>query len=157
MKKRLGLVLVMIFVLMITGCGNSNNTKEANVADNQIMENADQKYAEENISTENTLEELEIVSNEVDENIINVNEINAQGGNIEFADTMTYKEFLALQWTNDVDNSLANDKLVYVVKIYYPNGFEHYKVETINNCEAIGIYRADNGEYLGGSFRERLE
>lgn len=93
----------------------------------------------------------------VDGNITNVNEINAQGGDIEFADTMTYKEFVDLGWTNDVDNSLASDTPVYVVKIYYPNGFEHYKVGTIKNCEAIGIYRADNGEYLGGSFRERLE
>lgn len=91
----------------------------------------------------------------IDGNITDVNEINAQGGDIEFADTMTYKEFVDLGWTNDVDNSLASDTLVYVVKIYYPNGFEHYKVGTINNCEAIGIYRADNGEYLGGSFEER--
>lgn len=71
----------------------------------------------------------------IDENIINVNEINAQGGDIEFADTMTYKEFLALKWTNDVDNTLASDMLVYVVKIYYPNGFEHYKVGTIKNVK----------------------
>ena len=91
----------------------------------------------------------------IDGNITDVNEINAQGGDIEFADTMTYKEFVDLGWTDDVDNSLASDTLVYVVKIYYPNGFEHYKVGTINNCEAIGIYRADNGEYLGGSFEER--
>lgn len=92
----------------------------------------------------------------IDGNITNVNEINAQGGDIEFADTMTYKEFVDLGWTNDVDNSLASDTPVYVVKIYYPNGFEHYKIGTIKNCEAIGIYRADNGEYLGGSFKERL-
>lgn len=93
----------------------------------------------------------------IDENIIDVNEINRQGGDIEFADTLTYKEFLALEWTNDVDNSLADDTPVYVVKIYYPDGFEHYKVGKIENCEAIGIYRADNGEYLGGSFRKRSE
>ena len=70
---------------------------------------------------------------------------------------MTYKEFVDLGWTNDVDNSLASVTPVYVVKIYYPNGFEHYKVGTMKNCEAIGVYRADNGEYLGGSFKERSE
>ena len=91
----------------------------------------------------------------VREDIINVNEINEQGGIIEFAGDMTYKEFIDLDWVSDIDNSLNEDTGVYVVKIYYPNGFEHHKVGKIEHCEAIGIYRTDDGEYLGGSFRER--
>lgn len=91
----------------------------------------------------------------VRQDIINVNEINEQGGIIEFAGDMTYKEFIDLNWVSDIDNSLNEDTGVYVVKIYYPNGFEHHKVGKIEHCEAIGIYRTDDGEYLGGSFRER--
>lgn len=92
----------------------------------------------------------------VRQDIINVNEINEQGGIIEFAGDMTYKEFIDLNWVSDIDNSLNEDTGVYVVKIYYPNGFEHHKVGKIEHCEAIGIYRTDDGEYLGGSFRERV-
>ena len=92
----------------------------------------------------------------VREDIINVNEINEQGGIIEFAGDMTYKEFIDLDWVSDIDNSLNEDTSVYIVKIYYPNGFEHHKVGKIENCEAIGVYRTDDGEYLGGSFRERV-
>lgn len=92
----------------------------------------------------------------VREDIINANEINEQGGIIEFAGDMTYKEFIDLDWVSDIDNSLDEDTSVYIVKIYYPNGFEHHKVEKIENCEAIGVYRTDDGEYLGGSFRERV-
>ena len=92
----------------------------------------------------------------VREDIINVNEINEQGGIIEFAGDMTYKEFIDLDWVSDIDNSLDEDTSVYIVKIYYPNGFEHHKVGKIENCEAIGVYRTDDGEYLGGSFRERV-
>ena len=91
----------------------------------------------------------------VRQDIINVNEINEQGGIIEFAGDMTYKDFIDLKWVSDIDNSLNEDTGVYVVKIYYPNGFEHHKVGKIEHCEAIGIYRTDDGEYLGGSFRER--
>ena len=58
----------------------------------------------------------------VREDIINVNEINEQGGIIEFAGDMTYKDFIDLKWVSDIDNSLNEDTGVYVVKIYYPNG-----------------------------------
>ena len=94
---------------------------------------------------------------DIREDVINANEISALGGIIEFAGEMTYSEFKRLDWTLDVDNSLAEDERLYVVKIYYPDGFEHNKAGRIENCEAIGLYRADDGEYLGGSFAERKQ
>ena len=48
MKKRLAAILIMVFVLMITGCGKSNSTEELNEADGQIMENTDLANTEEN-------------------------------------------------------------------------------------------------------------
>ena len=107
--------------------------------------------------TVDILEDNQISHINIKEDIINADEVKRQGGNIEFADNMTYKEFLDLNWVNDVDERLANDTKVYIVKIYYPNGYEHYKIGLINKCEAIGIYRVEDGEYLGGSYKERAK
>ncbi len=125
------------------------------------QKDVEQGYSDMQEKEESLEDVTEIVETEQDsqitvrQDIINVNEINEQGGIIEFAGDMTYKEFTDLNWVSDIDNSLDEDTSVYIVKIYYPNGFEHHKVGKIENCEAIGIYRTDDGEYLGGSFRER--
>ena len=130
----------------------------------QLEEIDHQKDFEQGISDIQGEESLPDVSEAVEEqnsqiavrqDIIDVNEVNEQGGIIEFAGDMTYKEFIDLDWVSDIDNSLDEDTSVYIVKIYYPNGFEHHKVGKIENCEAIGVYRTDDSEYLGGSFRER--
>ena len=54
MKKRLVVILLMAFVLMITGCKKSNREEEQNGADRQIADNSDQTDTAENgdISTE---------------------------------------------------------------------------------------------------------
>lgn len=52
MKKRLVAILLIIFVLMITGCGNSNNAEEPAGADSQITEN--QTTENGDISAEDT-------------------------------------------------------------------------------------------------------
>lgn len=88
-------------------------------------------------------------------NIIDKEQIEREGGEIEFAEIITYGEFVNLGWVGDIDVSLDKEKRVYIVKVYYREGFEHYKIGMIENCEAIGIYDAENGTYLGGSFRER--
>ena len=118
--------------------------------------NFDMQEKEESLVDVTEAEEAEQDSQiTVRQDIININEISEQGGIIEFAGDMTYKEFIDLNWISDIDNSLDGDTSVYIVKIYYPNGFEHHKIGKIENCEAIGIYRTGDGEYLGGSFRER--
>ena len=48
MKKILVAILLMIFVLMITGCGNSNSAEEQNRTDSQIADNTNQTNIEEN-------------------------------------------------------------------------------------------------------------
>lgn len=118
--------------------------------------NFDMQEKEESLVDVTEAEEAEQDSQiTVRQDIININEISEQGGIIEFAGDMTYKEFIDLNWISDIDNSLDGDTSVYIVKIYYPNGFEHHKIGKIENCEAIGIYRTGDGEYLGGSFRKR--
>ena len=120
-----------------------------NNGSNKDMNNSTNNITTENIDTG--------ASTDIREDIIDVNEISALGGVIEFAGEMTYSEFKELNWTSDVDNSLAEDERLYVVKIYYPDGFMHNKAGMIENCEAIGLYRADGGEYLGGSFVGRIQ
>ena len=48
MKKRLVSVLVIVLVLVITGCGSSNSAEEPIGADNQMTENIGQVDAEKN-------------------------------------------------------------------------------------------------------------
>ena len=48
MKKRSVATLLMVFVLMITGCGNSNSADEQNGTNSQIADNTDQTNTGEN-------------------------------------------------------------------------------------------------------------
>ena len=68
MKKRLVVIWVIVFVLMITGCGNSNSTEERIETETQIIKNADQTETEENTPTESTADEAEAASDAADEN-----------------------------------------------------------------------------------------
>jgi hypothetical protein len=171
MKNVLVLFLVLTCMLSLTACGKATGSEELGAVSDtlDIGENVfgeteqTQQGGVESISgtvSNETVDVLEDNEHEIShinirEDIISTDEVKKQGGIIEFADNMTYKEFLDLNWVNDVDESLTNDTKVYIVKIYYPNGYEHYKIGLINKCEAIGIYRAEDGEYLGGSFKER--
>ncbi len=53
MRKRIVFILVTVCVLLITGCGDSNNTGDIAEADGQIAENAEQTDAEENVVSKN--------------------------------------------------------------------------------------------------------
>lgn len=52
MKKSLAAILPMIFVLMITGCGNSNSAESPAEIDGQLSKNAEQAGAEEKAVSE---------------------------------------------------------------------------------------------------------
>ena len=55
MKKRSVAILLMVFVLMITGCGNSNSADEQNRTNSQIADNTDQTDTE-GVNLENTID-----------------------------------------------------------------------------------------------------
>ncbi len=143
-------------VQVITGNKSVSDEMKTEAIENKIVIDESEQKNEMN-ETVDILEDNQISHINIKEDIINADEVKRQGGNIEFADYMTYKEFLDLNWVNDVDERLDNDTKVYIVKIYYPNGYEHYKIGLINKCEAIGIYRVEDGEYLGGSYKERAK
>ena len=47
---------------------------------------------------------------------------------------------------------IGENRVVLVVEIFYPKGFEHVKAGIIENCLAVGVYDAATGEYLGGEY-----
>lgn len=60
MKKGLLAVWVMVFVLMIAACGNSNSAEEPVEADIQMTENAEQIDTEEKVTSENNDERKDL-------------------------------------------------------------------------------------------------
>lgn len=75
MKKRLAAILLMVFALMITGCGNSNSAEEPAEADSQMTENVYQTGTEGNTDisieeAENTLQEYLISVNNWESNYV---------------------------------------------------------------------------------------
>ena len=70
MKKRLVSVLIIVFVLMITGCGSVNRAEEPIGTDDQMTENIGQIDAEKNTVVESIAEEIEAVSDVADENTL---------------------------------------------------------------------------------------
>ena len=70
MKKRSLSVLVMVFILMITGCGSSNNAEEPVGADDQMTENTGQAETEENTIKGSIADEVGTISDVTDENTI---------------------------------------------------------------------------------------
>ncbi|MDE6641730.1 MAG: hypothetical protein K2K63_14540 [Acetatifactor sp.] len=162
MKKRIVLMCIFLLTNMITACSSGKSELEvknisSEVSSDQISQEDSSDVSKQHhmdddvIGNENTTELT--VENSL--NIIDIEQIEKEGGKVEFADIMTYENFQNLGWTNDVDAGLDKDEKVYIVKIYYPEGFEHAKVGKIENCEAIGIYSIEDGTYLGGCFRER--
>lgn len=75
------------------------------------------------------------------------------GGEIITNDYMTYSDYLSFDDKATVSTEIAGDRVVFVAQVYYSNGYEHIKAGFIDNCLATGIYDAETGEYLGGSFR----
>jgi len=76
-------------------------------------------------------------------------------GEVRLTEYMTYAEYLKFSGEGEESRSteIADDRVMLVVQVYYPEGFEHVKAGFIENCLATGIYDAETGEYLGGSFQ----
>lgn len=71
---------------------------------------------------------------------------------VKLAEYMTYADYLELAGTDAFSTEIAEDRVVLAVQVYYPDGFEHIKAGLIKNCLATGLYDAETGEYLGGTF-----
>lgn len=87
--------------------------------------------------------------------VLNEKVLEEKKGEVQLTEYMTYAEFLEFSGEGEENKSseIADDRVVLVVQVYYPEGFEHVKAGFIENCLATGIYDAETGEYLGGSFQ----
>lgn len=84
--------------------------------------------------------------------------LNSSNGEIAMNEYMTYADFLAMEGSmEEASTEIAGDRVVFVAKVYYPEGFYHIRGGFIENCMATGIYDAETGEYLGGSFKTIAE
>ncbi len=86
-----------------------------------------------------------------EENILDKEFVAKNNAEVKLSEYMTYEEYLKL---NDEDplTEISKDRIIYVIQIYYPDGFEHVKAGLIENCLATGLYDAETGEYIGGSY-----
>jgi hypothetical protein len=73
---------------------------------------------------------------------------------IEKLEVMTYGAYSANAGESTPDDpQVSPDRLIWVVQIYYPQGYEHPRAGVIENARATGIYDAETGEFLGQSIR----
>lgn len=61
MKKRLVAVLVMVFVMLMAACGNSNNAEEPAGDDSQKTENTEQTDPEEMMDKYGNLDDVHLL------------------------------------------------------------------------------------------------
>lgn len=85
------------------------------------------------------------------ENIINYEKVKANNGEVKLAEYMLYSDYKNLVNDEYGLTTLADDRVVLAVQIYYPE-FEHIRFGVIENCLATGFYDAETGEYLGGKY-----
>lgn len=88
---------------------------------------------------------------------IDKEKLQAESAEVKMVEVMTYGDYLNTVGSTDRLTSLALDRLVYVVKVYYPNGV---KVDgaflrrgmgndfTIKNAMKTTLYDAETGEFL---------
>lgn len=87
--------------------------------------------------------------------VLNEKVLEEKKGEVKLTEYMTYGEYLKFSGEGEESRSseISDNRIVLVVQVYYPEGFEHVKAGFIENCLATGIYDAVTGEYLGGSFQ----
>lgn len=86
-------------------------------------------------------------------NTVAMYNLESSGGEVITNEYMTYSDYLSFDDKATASTEIAEDRVVFVAQVYYPNGYEHVKAGFIDHCLATGIYDAATGEYLGGSFR----
>lgn len=84
----------------------------------------------------------------------NKDTLTKENAKIEKLEITTHREYSASISKSTSDNpQLSPDRLIWVVQIYYPQGYEHPRVGIIENARVTEIYDAETGEYLSQSLR----
>lgn len=78
--------------------------------------------------------------------------LDKKNAKIEKLEVITFGEYSAMVGEDlGGDLQISPERLIWVVQIYYPQGYEHDRAGLIKNARAIGIYDAETGEYFGQS------
>jgi hypothetical protein len=85
--------------------------------------------------------------------IINFDSIKKNNGKLKLAKVMTYSKYQQLYSPDSISHNISADRMVYVVQIYYPDGFHHAKVGLISNCLVTGMYDIETAQVLDSNFK----
>ena len=126
MKKRLEAVLVMVFVLLIAGCGNTNSAEESIGADSQEAENAEQTDTEEKAASENNDEgedlEDETVKELTMEALLELYENEGLALKVEEEGLEGFLAYENVKPVSEMEDSLTG---LYICDLVYPHTFEN--------------------------------
>ncbi|MCM1161205.1 MAG: hypothetical protein NC412_08280 [Roseburia sp.] len=154
MKKRLLAVLVMIFVLMIAGCGNSNSTEEPIGADSQMTENVEQTDAEEKAVSENSDEEDladETVKELTMETLLELYENEGLALKVEAEGVEGFLAYGNMKLVSGMEDSLTG---LYICELVYPYTSENGIISDRNYELQLSYWHPETAEEYGHTENE---
>lgn len=87
------------------------------------------------------------------EDVVDVAAVEAVGGKIMRSEYVKYVDFVnGISSVDDKTPQISDERVVFVVEIYYPNGLD-VRAGHMENCIALALYDAETGEYFGGEYR----
>ncbi len=134
MRKQIAFILVTVCVLLITGCGDSNNAGDIAEADGQIAENAEQTDAEENVVSENIDDATE--SSETQES----------AKEEEWEDKALLEEYAAYGIEKEDNFYYYQGELVYIIKDQRPDSSVYLLNTDSQGTVSIKVIRNAEGE-----------
>jgi hypothetical protein len=148
LKKKISIFLLIIVVLFTMGAYVMANHGEVTLyADSKPLNRNPEPVLKGNAGILRQNEYRATAESVLDEQVLK-----ERNGVVKLKEYMTYAEFVKMTGNEELSTEIAKDRIVFVVQVYYPDGFEHVRAGFIKNCLATGFYDAETGEYLGGSF-----
>ncbi len=145
MRKQIAFILVTVWVLLITGCGDSNNTGDVAEADGQIAGNAEQTDAEENVVSENIDDATE--SSETQES----------AKEEEWEDKALLEEYAAYGIEKEDNFYYYQGELVYIIKDQRPDSSVYLLNTDSQGTVSIKVIRNAEGEITSVAYMTEEE
>ncbi|MDE7323057.1 MAG: hypothetical protein K2N73_10110, partial [Lachnospiraceae bacterium] len=155
MKKRLLAVLVMVFVLIIAGCGNSNSVEEPTGADSQMVGNAVQTDTEEKAASENSDEgkdlENESVKKLTMEALLELYENDGLTLKVEEEGLEGFLAYGNMELFSEMEDSLTG---LYICSLVYPHTSETGITSDRNYELQLSYWRPETAKEYGHTENE---
>lgn len=157
MRHKLLLLCSSIVVVVLVGVSTSVMSQQKRGFVYQAGDTPDKKPPEENpefvfkANKDTPKSKLVDIAAKV---LKNKDALAKENAKIEKLEVLTYKEHSVKAGKSEpIDPQVSPDRLIWVVQIYYPQGYEHPRVGVIENARVTGIYDAETGEFLGQSIK----